>query len=71
LELSEEYKSANIDLVMVEDTYQAAVHASREEYIGTREIKEILYEKEKDEAAPTEWEQITKEKMGKSTVEEQ
>jgi phosphatidate phosphatase APP1 len=71
LELSEEYKSANIDLVMVEDTYQAAVHASREEYIGTREIKEILYEKEKDEAAPTEWEQLTKEKMGKSTVEEQ
>ena len=64
-------KNANIDLVMVEDTYQAAVHASREEYITTRDINDIMYEKEKDETAPTELEHLAKEKMGKSTIDQE
>ena len=71
IEITEEYKNANIDLVMVEDTYQAAVHASREEYITTRDINDIMYEKEKDETAPTELEHLAKEKMGKSTVDQE
>ena len=65
--LSKEVAQAGIEMLLVENSEVAAIHAAQKGYIDAAALPDIVKEKDKDENAPDEMEQIIEGKRGSET----